>query len=366
MSAGLFNPCNPPTMKAIPNVQLRQVFLLLLIGALFYLLSSNLLTFLPAVLGAYTFYVLMRHPLFFLTERWRWNRRLAAATLMIISALLILLPLNMIVDIINTRVLPVLQNSQAMIASLEGLIHEQEKRFGVVLLTPENLKAATDWGVQSAGNVVNATLNGMITLLVLYLLLWFMLNDGKRMEAQFFKSLPLKPENIIYVRGQLHSLVFSNAIGIPVMGIVQGFAGFLAYYFSGVEDVWLWTTVTFISGMLPIFGTMLAYIPLALILFSQGLQGQAIFILSYGFLVIGSVDNLARMWLLKKIGDTHPLVTLFGVIVGLKLFGFVGFVFGPIMISVLLMLLGLYNKEFGVQPEPELASEAQVDEVLSK
>jgi predicted PurR-regulated permease PerM len=72
------------------------------------------------------------------------------------------------------------------------------------------------------------------------------------------------------------------------------------------------------------------------------------------------------MWLLKKIGDTHPLVTLFGVIVGLKLFGFVGFVFGPIMISVLLMLVGLYSKEFGVQPEPELASEAQVDEVLSK
>jgi predicted PurR-regulated permease PerM len=91
------------------------------------------------------------------------------------------------------------------------------------------------------------------------------------------------------------------------------------------------------------------------------MHGQALFILMYGLLVIGSVDNVARMWLLKKIGDTHPLVTLFGVIVGLKLFGFVGFVFGPIMISVLLMLIGLYNKEFGIQPEPALTPEGNAE-----
>jgi predicted PurR-regulated permease PerM len=348
-------------VKPIPNIQIRQLLLLLLIGTLFLLLYWNLLAFLPALLGAYTFYVLMRHPMFFLTERWHWNRRLASVVLMLISVVLILLPLNMIVDIMNTRVLPALQNSQAMITTLETMIHEQEQRFGVVLLTPENIKALTDWSVQSAGNIVNATLNGVLTLLMLYVILYFMLNDGKRMEAEFFKSLPLKPENILYVRSQLHSLVFSNAIGIPLMGVVQGFAGFLAYYFSGVEDVWLWTTVTFVSGMLPIFGTMLAYIPLSIILYSNGMHGQAIFILMYGFLVIGSVDNVARMWLLKKIGDTHPLVTLFGVIVGLKLFGFVGFVFGPIMISVLLMLIGLYNKEFGIQPEPALTPEGNAE-----
>jgi hypothetical protein len=264
--------------KPIPNIQIRQLLLLLLIGTLFLLLYWNLLSFLPALLGAYTFYVLMRHPMFFLTERWHWNRRLAAVVLMLISVVLILLPLNMIVDIMNTRVLPALQNSQAMIATLETMIHEQEQRFGVVLLTPENIKALTDWSVQSAGNIVNATLNGVLTLLMLYVILYFMLNDGKRMEAQFFKSLPLKPENILFVRGQLHSLVFSNAIGIPLMGIVQGFAGFFAYYFSGVEDVWLWTTVTFVSGMLPIFGTMLAYIPLSIILYSNGMHGQALFI----------------------------------------------------------------------------------------
>ena len=73
---------------------------------------------------------------------------------------------------------------------------------------------------------------------------------------------------------------------------------------------------------------------------------KALLIFLYGFLVVGSVDNIARMWLLKKIGRTHPLITLFGGIVGLKLVGFIGFIFGPIMISLAILLLKIYHKEF--------------------
>ncbi|HNM25317.1 MAG TPA: AI-2E family transporter, partial [Saprospiraceae bacterium] len=87
-------------------------------------------------------------------------------------------------------------------------------------------------------------------------------------------------------------------------------------------------------------------IPLTLILLSKGQEWQALAIFLYGFIVVGSVDNIARMWVLKKIGHTHPLITLFGVIAGLKMFGFIGFVFGPIMIAMLILLLRIYHKEF--------------------
>ncbi len=98
--------------------------------------------------------------------------------------------------------------------------------------------------------------------------------------------------------------------------------------------------------MMPIFGTALAYVPLSLILLADGEMMKALLIFLYGFIVVGSVDNLARMWLLKKISHTHPLITLFGVIVGLELFGFIGFIFGPILISLLILLLKIYHKEF--------------------
>jgi predicted PurR-regulated permease PerM len=99
--------------------------------------------------------------------------------------------------------------------------------------------------------------------------------------------------------------------------------------------------------MLPIIGVAFAYVPLAVVTYTSGEPMKALILLLYGFFIIGSADNVARMWLQKKIGNTHPLITLFGVIAGLKLFGFVGFIFGPVMISMVILLVRLYVKEFG-------------------
>jgi predicted PurR-regulated permease PerM len=66
----------------------------------------------------------------------------------------------------------------------------------------------------------------------------------------------------------------------------------------------------------------------------------------YGFGVIGTVDNVLRFSLLKKIGNVHPLTTVFGVIIGLNLFGFIGLIFGPLLISLFMLLLKIYSTEF--------------------
>ena len=68
--------------------------------------------------------------------------------------------------------------------------------------------------------------------------------------------------------------------------------------------------------MIPVVGAALAYVPIAIILFANGQTGQGIAILVLGFGVIGSIDNVLRFTLLKKLGDVHPLTTVFGVIVG--------------------------------------------------
>ena len=137
------------------------------------------------------------------------------------------------------------------------------------------------------------------------------------METSFFNWLPFKAANIEYVRKELNNLVFSNAIGIPLMGVAQCLAGLLGYWLAGADDIWFWVFITFIGGMIPVLGVAIAFVPLSIVLFSKGMTGQGVFILAYGLIVIGSVDNFARMWLLNKIGHTHPLITLFGVIIGI-------------------------------------------------
>jgi predicted PurR-regulated permease PerM len=334
----------PPA--AIPSLTVRQVLLLVLIGALLVALLLNLYEFIPAFLGAYTLYVLWYRPLTYLTMHRKWHPYLVALTLLVLTTVCIIFPLKMLLDVLQQRVIPMFQHPQQLLEVASRIIHEQEARFGVVLLTPDTLADLTDWSVQIAGNVVDATLNSLITVVSMYIFLWFMLIGGLSMEHAFFDSLPLRKENIAFLRIKLHALVLSNALGIPLMGIVQGIAGFVIYYLLDVPDVWLWTVITFVTGMIPLFGTLLAYVPLSLLLLSTGNSVNAFLVVAYGFLVIGSVDNLARMWVLKRIGNTHPLITFFGVIAGLKMFGFVGFVFGPISIAVLFLLMGLYQKEF--------------------
>ncbi len=332
--------------NVIPNSQIRQIFFLVIITILFGLIFWNLRLFVPALLGAYTLYVLLRTPVNYLTEKRGWNNKLSAGLLMLVSFGIILVPINAIIRQASRKLIDAFKDPQEVFRTAQTLISNLEERMGMELMTPERIKALSDWGVQELSNILNATLFGLLVLLVTYFILWFMLTEGKKMETSFFEWLPLKHGNIEYLRKELNDLVYSNAIGIPLMGLIQGTFGLIGYSLAGVEDVWFWVLLTFIAGMIPFLGVALAFVPLTFVLLAKGMTGSAAFVFVYGMVVIGSVDNLARMWLLKKIGHTHPLVTLFGVVIGLQLFGFIGFIFGPIMIAMFLLLLKIYVKEF--------------------
>jgi len=325
------------------------VLFVVLIGVLFALILWNLLGFIPAVLGAYTLYVMLRWPLEYLTVRQHWHKSLAAGVLMLGSLALIALPVHLIFQVLGNQVSALMHDPQAVWQKIESVAQGIETRYGVQIITPTNLKTATDWATAQTGNLMAATANSLWLTAVAFLLLWFMLARGRDMEAAFLNWLPMQTENVRFVRKQLNDLVFSNAIGIPLMGAVQGIAALLAYWAVGVPDFAMWAALTFVAGMMPLFGAMLAYIPLGLILLAGGDTWIALFVFVYGVVVIGSVDNIARMWVLNKICHAHPLVTFFGVLLGLKMFGFIGFVFGPILISLVLLLAQIYEKEFNAK-----------------
>ena len=98
--------------------------------------------------------------------------------------------------------------------------------------------------------------------------------------------------------------------------------------------------------MVPVVGATLAYVPVAILFFASGMNLRGVIMLAYGFGIISTIDSVFRFWLQKKIGDVHPLITGFGVIIGLNLFGFIGLIFGPILISIFLLLIKIYINEF--------------------
>jgi predicted PurR-regulated permease PerM len=166
------------------------------------------------------------------------------------------------------------------------------------------------------------------------------------MEDTLYEYIPLKDENVNKVSKEVNKMVVSNALGIPLIAFAQGLVGLIGYLIIGVKEPFFWFGVTCIAGMLPVVGAALAYVPLAIIFFAGEETGRGIAMLIFGFGIIGTVDNLLRFTLLRKLGDVHPLTTVFGVIIGLNLFGFIGLIFGPLLISLFILLLKIYSSEF--------------------
>ncbi|MBA3985270.1 MAG: AI-2E family transporter, partial [Flavobacteriales bacterium] len=92
--------------------------------------------------------------------------------------------------------------------------------------------------------------------------------------------------------------------------------------------------------------------PVVIIMYSTGQNWEGTIMLIYGLVVVGSTDNIFRVVIQKRLADIHPLITLIGVIIGIPIFGFMGLIFGPLLISMFLLVLRIYKKEFG-KPQVE-------------
>ena len=141
-------------------------------------------------------------------------------------------------------------------------------------------------------------------------------------------------------------IVRSNAIGIPLLAVVQGVVAFVGYLVFNAPSPLFWGVLTCFATIIPIFGTALIWLPLAGYMALTGDWGPAIGLLLYGGLVVTHVDNVVRFIMQKKMADTHPLVTIFGVFIGLSLFGFMGVIFGPLMLEMFVFCVNIFKKRY--------------------
>lgn len=330
----------------ISQNRIRQIFFIVILLLLGLLLFLELYSFLPAVLGAMTLYILMHRWMFFLTEKKKWRKGWTAALLMLLSFIVILLPVGLLANMLSSKVTYAVQHSSELVAALKKLVASLEQQFDITITSEENINKLGNAITQSLPRILGATFNTVTTIFFMYFILYFMLVNGRYMEDTLYEYIPLKDENVNKVSKEVNKMVVSNALGIPLIAFAQGLVGLVGYLIIGVKEPFFWFGVTCIAAMLPVVGAALAYVPLAIIFFASEETGRGIAMLIFGFGIIGTVDNVLRFTLLRKLGDVHPLTTVFGVIIGLNLFGFIGLIFGPLLISLFILLLKIYSSEF--------------------
>ena len=332
--------------NVLDSNRLRQVFFIIIIFLLGILLSWQLYSFLPALLGAITLYILMHKAMLYLTEKKKWRKGWTTILLMLVSFIVILLPVGLLINMLSSKVTYAIQHSSELVMALKKVVADAEAQLNMEILSEENINQLGDFIAKSLPGIVGATFNTISTIFFMYFILYFMLMNARYMEDTLYEYIPLKDENVSRLGKEVNSMVASNAIGIPLIAFAQGVVGLIGYLILGVKEPFFWFGVTCIAGMIPVVGAALAYVPLSILFFANGQNWQGVALLIFGFGIIGTIDNVLRFTLLKKLGNVHPLTTVFGVIIGLNLFGFIGLIFGPLLISLFMLLLRIYSSEF--------------------
>jgi predicted PurR-regulated permease PerM len=335
-------------IEKIPANLVRQVFTLLLIIAVLLSIASELFPYMGGVLGAITLYVLLVGSQKKL-ENCNWKPSLAAGFLILISSFIILLPVAGIVVMFTGKIKGALDNRDVIEESIKSKSVKIEELTGYNFSNHLDASKIGDWVSNLIQGFASSSLLVFIAVGLMLFLLYYMLVYRSTWQDAAIRYLPLKEDNLKTIGTESMGLVKSNAIGIPLVALLQGVIAFIGYCIFGVENPFFWFVITAIGSMIPFMGTAIGILPVSIILLSHGQTGNAIGMLIYGIAVVGSTDNFFRLVVQRKLADIHPLITLIGVLIGVPLFGFIGLVFGPLLVSSVLLLIKLYREEYGAK-----------------
>ncbi|MGA8855059.1 MAG: AI-2E family transporter [Christiangramia sp.] len=324
----------------------RQIFVLLLLLFLTVLIVRETLPYLSGVLGAVTLYVILKAWMKKLMDR-GWRPPLAASLLMAGSFVGILIPVTLIAIMLTSKIGKAVSNSERVLKAIKDQFNHIETELGFSISSSIDTSSVTTWVSSNLQNLAGGTFNAFIAIGIMYFMLYYMLTNRQSLRDSMITYIPLGKDNLRIIGEESNQLVKSNALGIPLVALVQGIIALIGFLIFGVPDPFFWFVITAIGSMIPFIGTAIGIIPACILLFAQGNDFQAIALLIYGFVVVGSTDNIIRLYVLEKLASVHPLITLFGVIVGVPLFGFIGLIFGPLLISLFLLILKIYKKEYG-------------------
>ena len=326
--------------------QYRKYSLITIILGLGLLLFLKMTPFMGGILGACTIYIMVRDQMLYLTQKKKIRKSVTAIILLIEAILCFLVPLSLAVWLLISKLQTVNVDTATFVDTITNLADWIRRKTEYDLLSKENISSIASILPGIGQFLMGGISSFAVNLFVLVFVLYFMLIGGTKMEQYIYELLPFSDSNKKHVMNEINMIVRANAIGIPLLAIIQGAIATLGYYLFDAPCALLFGFLTCFATVIPIVGTTLVWFPLAAYMAILGDWPHAIGLLLYCGLIVTNIDNLIRFILQKKMADTHPLITIFGVVIGLSLFGFMGVIFGPLLISIFILCVNIFKEQY--------------------
>jgi len=315
------------------------VLILILAGAI----TLAALPVFSGLLGAGVLYVIFVRP--YTTLAGRVGSAFASTLTVIGAVVVVALPLASLVALVVHEAPDALRSIQS-----ESLVERaRDFRIGPFAVGLELMKAGesiASWlpaqFLRFASNTASAALNVVIALFGLY----FMLRSDGRAWRAVRGYVPFSAGTTDELISRFFAMTEAVLVGWLFVAITQGAVVTTGFALAGLPDPMFWGAVTALSSVIPIVGSGLVWAPTTVILLIQARYAGALIILVTG-LIAGTVDNVIRLFVYRRVSNIHPMITLVGVFVGLRFFGVLGLLVGPLAIAYLFELIRFYRRDYG-------------------
>jgi len=334
------------------NSKVKQLLILALLLLLIFISIRELKIFMLGILGAVTLYILSRGSYFQLVYHRKWNKTVTALLFLVLHLAILGLPVYLAISFLSPKVSHFFNNPTTIFNNLRLAVEQAQTNTGITFISENSLNESFQKLTNALPFLLNNTLNLLMNLILLLFFLYYLLYHGKEIEKRLLKYIPLQDNNINQLTTETKRLIKASALGIPLISIIQGIAATLGYWLFNEDDFIIWGFLTGLFAFFPVVGTMIIWVPLVIYMYATGQTMNATGLLFYSVIVTGNIDYVARITIMRKMGDVHPVITVLGVLIGLGLFGFIGLIFGPLLVSYIILLFKIYINEFVVlKPE---------------
>lgn len=326
---------------------------LILLGVMMFSGIFVLWPFLKTIVLSMVFAVLF-FPLHKRILKWTGGKKALSATISItLVFLLLIIPVLLLTTLVTIQIQKLLTlepstilssmyvSAQIWVTKFEDLLQVQ---FHLLDFLKQILQTAGNFLAQYSPNMVKETANFFYHFFIMMMILFYFFIDGERFLEIIIRLTPVKDKYERHLASEMKTTIYGVFYSSFLSALLQAIAATLGYYFAGIEGYLVWGCVTFFVAFIPVVGTALVLIPLVLSLFLEGNTSHAIFLSLYAMLIIGSIDNIVKPLLIK--GDMHPLILFLSVFGGMTMFGPIGLLLGPIIMSMLTATVKIYSRDF--------------------
>jgi predicted PurR-regulated permease PerM len=327
---------------------------LLMLSVLAAVLIHALLPYINAFLGAFILFVILRPLYHFMVRRGHLSRSISALMTIVLSFVLILVPLYFLISTIATEIQNVLQyiNSIPIYAEvvrsfLEDLHLEQlPLNLDIKTKVVEVASSIANYSSVMLLSAVQSLGQRAIEFTIMSFLLYYLFTEE---DSDFVKSvysaIPFNRENSDKLLEEFRVIVKTTLVSSLIIAIIQGGMLTVAFLLLGIQGAILWGALAALLSFIPLVGATVVWIPAVIIQLLQQDYFAAVGILIAGILV-STMDNFVRPFIQKKLGSLHPMISLLGIIIGINLFGLIGLVVGPLLLSYFLLVVRMFHEEY--------------------